>query len=71
MPVVFNCRLALSFDGAYLLRMVVVVGERSVDVGHVNVATVGDRPRFETAVLDLHFDELDGDPSALEMWLVV
>ena len=71
MLVVFDCRLALAFDGAHLFWMVMVVGERSVDIGHVNVMTVGDRPRFETAVLDLRFDELNGDPSAFEMWLVV
>jgi hypothetical protein len=33
--------------------------------------TIGDRPRFEAAVLDLCPDELNGDPSAFEVWLVV
>jgi hypothetical protein len=49
----------------------VVVRESPIDVGHVDVVTVGDCPRFEAAVLDLRLDELDGDPSAFEMWLVV
>jgi hypothetical protein len=51
--------------------VVVVVRESPIDVGHVDVVTVGDRPRFEAAIFDLRLDELDGDPSAFEMWLVV
>ncbi len=65
------CDVLEAFDGAHLFSMVVVVRERPVDVGHVNTVTVGDRPRFEAALLDLRFDELDGDSSAFEMRPVV
>ena len=71
MLVVLDRFLPLSFDSTHLFVMVVVVRECPIDVCHVDVVTVSDRPRFEAAVLDLRFDELDSDPSALEMWLVV
>jgi hypothetical protein len=48
----------------------VVVRERPIDVGHVDIVTAGDRPWFEAAVLDLRFDELNGDTSAFELGLV-
>jgi hypothetical protein len=71
MLVILDCRLALPFDGAHLFRVVVVIRERSIDVSNVDLVTVGDRPRFEATVFDQRFDELDSDPSAFEMWLVV
>jgi len=71
MLVVLDCHLTLVFDGAHLFRVVVVVRERPVNIGHVNIVTVGDRSRAEATVLNLRFDELDGDPSAFEMWLIV
>lgn len=63
--------LALLFDGVHLVRVVVVVRERPIDVSNIDAVTIGDRPRFETAVLNLRFNELDGDSSTFEMWLVV
>jgi hypothetical protein len=49
----------------------VVVRERSIDIGHVDVVTISDGPRFEATVLDLRLDELNADSSAFEMWLVM
>jgi hypothetical protein len=71
MFVTLDCLVALVFDNAHLFRVVVVVRECPVDVGHVDIVTVGDRPWFEASILDLCFDELNGDPSAFEMWFVV
>ena len=71
MLVVLDYLFALVFDGAHLLRVVVVVRECPVNVGHVNVVTVSDRPRFETTVFDLRLDELNSNPPAFEVWLVV
>jgi hypothetical protein len=69
--VFFNCRLALAFDFTHFLGMVVVVRERSVDISHVEIVAVGDRPRIQSPFLNLFFDELNGNSPAFEMWLVV
>jgi hypothetical protein len=69
--VILDYRLALAFDGAHLFRVIVVVRERSIDIGHVDVVTISDGPRFEATVLDLRLDELNADSSAFEMWLVM
>jgi len=69
--VILDCFLALAFDRTHLFRVIVVVRERSIDISHVDVVTVGDCPRFEAATLDLRFDELDRDTSAFEVWLIV
>ena len=52
MSVTLDCVLALAFDRTHLLRMVVVVGECPVDIGHIDVVPVGDRARVEATVLD-------------------
>jgi hypothetical protein len=69
--VFFDCRLPLAFDLTHLLGMIVVVRERPVDISHVEIVTISDRPRGQSSFFDLFFDELNGDPPALEMWLVV
>ncbi len=61
---------ALPFDLPHLRRVVVVLGERPVDVRHVEVVPVRDRARIQPAVFDLLFDEPDGDPPALEVGFV-
>jgi hypothetical protein len=71
MLVILYGSLSLLFDGSHLFRMVVIVRERSVYVGNVDVVTVGDGSWFEAAVLDLCFNKLNRDPPAFEMWLVV
>jgi hypothetical protein len=55
--------LALTLDCSHLRRMVVVVRERPIDIGDVEVVTVGDCAGCEPAVLNLRLDELDGDSS--------
>ena len=67
----FDFRFPLAFDLTHLLGMVMVVRERPVDISYVEIVTIGDRPRIQSPFFDLFFDELNGDPPAFEMWLVV
>jgi hypothetical protein len=63
--------LPLAFDRTHLFGIVVVVGETPIDVGHVEVVSVGNGPRGETPLFDLFFEKLNSNPSALEVGLVV
>jgi hypothetical protein len=67
--VVLDGVFTLTFDSTHLFQ--VVARERPIDIGHVDIVTVCDRPGFESAALDLRPDELDGYPPAFEVWLVV
>lgn len=71
MSVFFNCRLSLAFDPTHLLRIVIIVGERPVDICQVEIVAIGDGSWIEPPLFDLFFDELNGNPPAFEMWLVV
>jgi len=71
MSVFFDIRLPLAFDLTHLLRMVIIVGERPVHICHVEIVAIGDSSRIEPTLFDLFFDELNGNPPAFEMWLVV
>ena len=62
---------ALAFDRPHLLGIVAIVRERPVDIGHVEIVAIGAGSRIEPPLLNLLFDELSGNPSAFEMWLVV
>jgi hypothetical protein len=69
--VLFYRSLSASFDGTHLLRVVMIICERPIDVCDIYVMAVGDCPWVETSVLDLSFDELDGEASSFEMGFVV
>jgi hypothetical protein len=51
--------------------MVMIVGERPIDIGHIEVVAIGNRSRGEPPLFDLFFEELNSNPSAFEMWLIV
>ena len=66
-----DCGLPLTLDRTHLFGMVVVVRERPIDIGHVESVAIGNRSRGESPFFDLFFEELDSNPSAFEMRLVV
>jgi len=63
--------LALTLDIPHLLRVVVVVRQRSVDVTDVETVPVGDRPRVQPSILDPGLDELYREPTPLDVGFVM
>ena len=61
MSVLFDCRLPLAFDLTHLLGVVMIVGERPVDICHIEIVAIGDGSWIEPSLLDLFSDELNGD----------
>jgi hypothetical protein len=66
-----DCRLSLLFDIVHFLRMVVVVCQRAVDIGHVEIVPLRDSVRGKPTVFDLDFNESNRDPATIEMGFVV
>jgi len=69
--VLFDQPLTTLFDRLHLCRVVVVVRQRTVHIGHSEIVSVGDRLWLQSTLLDAFLNPLDGDPSPFKVWLVV
>ena len=61
---------SVAFDPAHLSRVVVVIGECVVDSCHVEVVSIGDRPRTLAALLHESVQLSDANPPAADVRLV-
>ena len=68
--VVIESRRPLALDRPHLFGVVVVVRQRAVDVGDVEVVAFCDRSRFESTALDTFPDELHRNPTLRDVGLV-
>jgi hypothetical protein len=69
--VALDCGLPLTFDRTHLSRVVVVVRERPIDIGQVEIVAIGNRSRGEPSFFDLFLEAQNSNPSAFEMRPVV
>lgn len=63
--------LVALLHSTHFLGVVVIVGERRIDVGEIEVVPIGDSFRSEPLLLDACLDDADGNPRPLDMWLVM
>jgi hypothetical protein len=62
----FEALLAALLDLPHLVGVFVIVGERAVHVGHIEIVPVGDRLRFEPPAFDALPDIVDADAGAVD-----